>query len=77
MDCYEIAHVHRETDFDAAVTAIRGDGYTVNVLPEHHIETDAPPAVVKKIVMGINWILYVRLVEAAPDTHVEEQVKES
>lgn len=72
MNCYEIAHVHRETDFDSAVTAIRGDGYTVNVLPEHHIETDAPPAVVRKIVMGINWILYVRHCLDAPDIQVKE-----
>lgn len=76
MNHFEIVNVYRQADLDAAVDGLRAAGYSVTVLPEERIETDAPLVAVKKIVMGINWILYVRPVEDAPDTQVEEQVKE-
>lgn len=68
MNRLEIINVYRQADFDAAVEALRAAGYAIVVRPEYCIETDAPLAVVKKIVMGINWILYVGHAENAPDT---------
>lgn len=68
MNRLEIINVYRQADFDAAVEALRAAGYTIVVRPEYCIETDAPLAVVKKIVMGANWTLYVWHAEDAPDT---------
>ena len=71
MNRLEIINVYRQADFDAAVEALRAAGYAIGARPEYCIETDAPLAVVRKIVMGINWILYVAHAEDAPDTQGE------
>ena len=59
MNRLEIINVYRQADFDAVVEALRAAGYAIVVRPEYCIETDAPLAVVKKIVElhgGTVWI---------------------
>ena len=75
MNRYQVEYVNRANEFDAAVEALRGGGHAVTILPEYCLLTDAPLAAARKAVMGINWILYVRPIEDAPDTQGEEQVE--
>lgn len=70
MRRYEIMHVHQEDAFakaDAAARAMAGE-CAVIVLPEYHLATALPFETLRRAVMSVNWILYVRPAFDGPDT---------